>query len=166
AIRVWETLPICEYLAEAFPDSSLWPTDTTARAHARAIATEMHSGFARLRENMPMDLTRDRSHESRAHLVADEIARIAAIWTEARDRWGARTDGPFLFGDFTNADAMFAPVVTRFRTYGVTLDDTCTRYMRAVLAWPGFLEWETGARREKAVITFDIFSRPRENAAR
>ena len=165
-VTVWESLAICEYLAETFPAAALWPSDKAARAHARAISGEIHAGFACLRENMPMDLTCDRSRESRAHLVRDEIARIAAIWTEARGRWGAAGNGPFLFGGFTNADAMFAPVATRFRTYGVVLDEVCARYMNAVLEWPAFKEWEAGARKEKAVIEFEIFRRPRESAAR
>ena len=166
AVTVWESLAICEYLADAFPDAELWPADKAARAHARAASSEMHAGFARLRENMPMDVTRDRHRESRAHLVQDEIARIAHIWREARQNFGAKGQdhggqGDFLYGAFTAADAMFAPVVTRFRTYGVMLDEICTRYMNAVLEWPGFKEWEAGALAETAVIEFDVFSRPR-----
>lgn len=162
-ISVWESLAICEYLADAFPDAGLWPADQGARAHARAASSEMHAGFARLRENMPMDVTRDRRRESRAHLVEDEIARIVDIWHEARRNFGAkdsrsRTGGEFLYGAFTAADAMFAPVVTRFRTYGVMLDEVCTRYMNAVLEWPGFKEWEAGALTETAVIEFDVFN--------
>lgn len=165
-IIVWESLAICEYLAESFPAAGLWPSERAARAHARAISSEIHAGFQHLRDNMPVDVTRDRSRESRAHLVQEEIARVAAIWTEARGRWGAKGNGPFLYGDFTNADAMFAPVVTRFRTYGVKLDGVCGRYMNAVLQWPAFKEWEAGARTENAVIEFDIFRQPRESAAR
>jgi len=165
-ITVWESLAICEYLSETFPAAGLWPSDKAARAHARAVSSEMHAGFQYLRENMPEDIIHDRRGESRAHLVEDEVSRIAAIWIEARRRWGAKGDGPFLYGAFTNADAMFAPVVTRFRTYGVVLDEMCTRYMNAVLAWPAFKEWEAGARKEKAVIEFDIFRQPRESAAR
>lgn len=160
AITVWETLAICEYLAETFPDANLWPMEPAARAHARSVSNEMHAGFQRLRENMPMDLTRDRRPESRAELVADEIARIGRIWTEARRDWGATSGGEFLYGDFTVADAMFAPVVTRFRTYGVTLDDTGNRYMSTLLNWPGFKEWETGAKAESAVIDFPILRQP------
>lgn len=161
AVTVWESLAICEYLADAFPDAELWPADGTARAHARSASSEIHAGFARLRENMPMDVTHDRHRESRADLVEDEIARIAQIWSEARRNFGAKRSGDFLYGAFTAADAMFAPVVTRFRTYGVMLDEVCTRYMEAVLEWPGFKEWEAGALAETAVIEFDIFNRPR-----
>ncbi|MGH6891078.1 MAG: glutathione S-transferase family protein [Dongiaceae bacterium] len=167
-VVAWESLAICEYLAEVFPAAGLWPAGPAARAHARAICSEMHAGFQRLRENLPMDVTRDRSRESRAHLVRDEIERIAAIWTEARVRWGARAKGggSFLYGDFSNADAMYAPVVTRFRTYGIVLDEVCNRYMGAVLEWPAFKEWEAGALGEAAVIEFDVFRRPREGLPR
>lgn len=164
-ITVWESLAICEYLADTFPDAELWPADQAARAHARAASSEMHAGFGQLRENMPMDLTRDRSRESRADLVQGDIGRIAQIWGEARRNFGNKAKGgakaPFLYGAFTAADAMFAPVVSRFRTYGVTLDEACNRYMSAILEWPGFKEWEAGALAEQAVIEFDIFSRPR-----
>jgi len=160
-ITVWESLAICEYLADAFPDAELWPADPAARAHARSASSEIHAGFQQLRENMPMDVTRDRSRESRADLVRPDIARLAQIWNEARQIFGRKTGGEFLYGAFTAADAMFAPVVTRFRTYGVALDDVCNRYMNAVLEWHGFKEWEAGALAETAVIEFDIFSRPR-----
>ncbi len=158
-IVVWESLAICEYLAETFP---------AARAHARAIASEMHAGFRRLRENMPVDVTHDRSRDSRAHLVRDEIERIAEIWAEARARWGTKANGggPFLYGDFTNADAMYAPVATRFRTYGVVLDEVCNGYVNAVLEWPACKEWQAGALRETAVIEFEIFRQPRESLLR
>lgn len=159
AILVWESLAICEYLAETFPAAQLWPADKAARAHARAVSSEMHAGFEALRKNMPMDISHDRRAESRAHLVRDEIDRIRHIWAEVRNSWGAKA-GDFLYGDFTVADAMFAPVVTRFRTYGVTLDETCARYMQAVLNWPGFKEWEAAAQAEKQVIEFEIFRQP------
>ena len=165
AMTVWESLAICEYLAETFPDAALWPADPTARAHARAISTEMHASFNGLRSNMPMDLIRDRRHDSRAHLVGDEIARVATLWGEALGRWGAKGGGPFLYGDFTNADAMFAPMVSRFRTYGVTLDAACSRYMNAVLDSAAFKEWEAGAAKETAIIEFDIFAPMAESVA-
>jgi glutathione S-transferase len=159
-IVVWETLAICEYLAETFPAARLWPDDRAARAHARAVSNEMHAGFRAMRDNMPMDIRSDRRHESRAHLAQDDIARVTAIWTEARDRWGARDGRPFLYGDFTIADAMFAPVVTRFRTYGVKPGAIAERYMQALLTWPGFLAWEAAAKREPQVIEFDVFRQP------
>lgn len=161
-IKVWESLAICEYLTELAPQANLWPKDAEARAFGRSIAHEMHSGFATLRQNMPMDLARDRRHESRAPLVADQIARIASIWNEARERFGRRGAngaGPFLLGGFSNVDAMFAPVATRFRTYGVSLDETCQQYCDAIFAWPGFKEWEAAALQETAVFQFDIFQK-------
>jgi len=159
-IKVWESLAICEYLAELAPDAQLWPQDREARAFGRSIAHEMHAGFAALRQNMPMDLARDRRQESRAHLVADQIARVTAIWQEARERFGARGangDGPFLLGGFSIADAMFAPVATRFRTYGVKLGETAQLYCEAIFAWPGFKEWEAAALQESVVFEFDVF---------
>jgi glutathione S-transferase len=161
AVTVWESLAICEYLADTFPEAELWPADPAARAHARSASSEMHAGFAALRENMPMDITHDRHRESRADLAQEDIARISQIWREARQKFGQTARGEFLYGAFTAADAMFAPVVTRFRTYGVMLDEVCARYMNAVLEWPGFKEWEAGALAETAVIEFDVFSRPR-----
>jgi glutathione S-transferase len=161
-IKVWESLAICEYLAEIAPDANLWPRDAEARAFGRSIANEVHAGFAALRQNMPMDIARDRRHESRAHLVADQIARIGAIWNEARERFGRRDangKGPYLLGGFSNADAMFAPIATRFRTYGVTLDETSQQYCDAIFAAPGFKEWEAAALLETAVFQFDIFQK-------
>jgi glutathione S-transferase len=154
---IWESLAICEYLAELAPAAGLWPEDRAARAHARSIAHEMHAGFARLRENLPMDVRSDRRAQSRAHLVADDITRIGEIWRQARTDYGRHRAGPFLFGHFTIADAMYAPVVSRFRTYGVTLDEIGTAYMAAVLDWPAFKAWAAAAAQETAVIDFDIF---------
>ncbi|WP_374380128.1 glutathione S-transferase family protein [Dongia sp.] len=161
-IKVWETLAICEYIAELAPDANLWPKDREARAFGRSIANEMHAGFAALRQNMPMDLARDRRHESRAHLVTDQIARIADIWNEARERFGRRGangSGPFLLGGFSIADAMFAPVATRFRTYGVKLDEVSQAYCEAIFSWPGFKEWEAAALQETAIFQFDVFQK-------
>ena len=161
-IKVWESLAICEYLAELAPGADLWPKDAEARAFGRSIANEVHAGFAALRQNMPMDIARDRRHESRAHLVADQIARVTAIWNEARERFGARGangKGPFLLGGFSIADAMFAPVATRMRTYGVALDETSQQYCDAIFAWPAFKEWEAAALQETAVFDFDIFQK-------
>lgn len=161
AIVVWESLAICEYLAETFPAARLWPEPATARAHARAISGEMHAGFAELRKNMPMDIRGDRRSDSRAHLVQGEVERVCQIWREARERFGSKADGAFLYGAFTNADAMFAPVATRFRTYGVALDGICQRYLEAVLGWPAFREWEAAAQAEPQAIDFEIFRQPR-----
>ncbi|MBL8707731.1 MAG: glutathione S-transferase family protein [Rhodospirillaceae bacterium] len=161
-ILVWESLAICEYLAELAPEARLWPADRAARAHARSISAEMHAGFASLRRNLPMDLAHDRHRDSRADLVKDDIARIMAIWQEARVRFGeagANGKGPFLYGGFSAADAMYAPVATRFRTYGVALEPAAQAYCEAIFAWPAFKEWEAAALTETTVISFDVFQK-------
>lgn len=141
---VWESLAILEYLAELAPEAGLWPADAHARAHARAASAEMHAGFATLRGTMPMNLTLTApapdlaKPEQRARLEA-EVARVTALWAEARARFGG--DGPFLYGRFSNADAMFAPVCTRLRTYGVPLLEPDRRYVDTVLALPAMRQW-------------------------
>jgi glutathione S-transferase len=144
-LKIWDSLAILEYLAERFPNAEFWPSDTAARAQARSIAAEMHSGFAALRRELPMDVTATRSRQLSPE-VADEIARIQAIWRDSRSRFGAA--GRFLFGPFGNADAMYAPVATRFRTYGIALDAVCRDYVDAVLALPAMVEWYRDAASE------------------
>jgi glutathione S-transferase len=145
---VWDSLAILDYLAERHPQHRLWPEDEEARAAARSISAEMHAGFATLRNDMPMDLLgRFPSPPLSAALEAD-IARIAAIWRDTQARFGR--GGPFLFGAFTNADAMYAPVATRFRTYGVDLgrfgdDGTGAAYATTILEMPAMAEWTEGA---------------------
>jgi glutathione S-transferase len=145
---VWDSLAILEYLAEHHPECRLWPQDAEPRAAARSISAEMHSGFLSLRNDMSMDLlARLPSPPMTAALEAD-IRRTVAIWHDARTRFGK--GGPFLFGTFTNADAMFAPVATRFRTYGVDVsgfgdDGTAQAYAEAILAMPELAEWAEGA---------------------
>lgn len=159
---IWESLAICEYLAELAPGAGLWPQDRATRAHARSISAEMHAGFANLRRNMPMDITHDRHRESRAEFVSDEIGRIAEIWRDTRARFGARGahgTGPFLYGGFSIADAMFAPVATRFRTYGLRLDPAAAAYCEAIFGWPAYKEWEAAALSETAVVEFDVFQK-------
>ncbi|MEJ0013565.1 MAG: glutathione S-transferase family protein [Bauldia sp.] len=146
-IRVWDSLAVGEYLAEFFADAKLWPEQAAARAYARSISAEMHSGFRPLREHLPMALL-DR-HNNPNHPGANaDIARIEKMWREARESWGKTGGGPFLFGRWTIADAMYAPVVTRFRTYGVKLGATGAAYMEAVLADPAFREWEDKAKKD------------------
>ena len=115
--RVWESLAILEYLAEKFPEASLWPRDAQARAHARAISAEMHAGFQALRRELPMNMRRPVKPHPLAVDAAADVARIEAIWSDCRRRFGQ--GGPFLYGAFGAADAMYAPVVSRFHTYGV-----------------------------------------------
>src|SRR5947209_1688744 len=150
-VHVWESLAILEYAAEKFRDAHLWPSDTNARAHARAISAEMHAGFAALRNECQMNMWRPPS--KRATLSADaqaNIARIQALWTEARQRFGA--GGPFLFGKFSAADAMYAPVVSRFETYAIDVTPPVAAYMQAMIALPAWAEWRRAALNEPWVI--------------
>jgi len=158
AVEVWESLAICEYLNEAFPGAGLWPREKAARAHARSISNEMHAGFAELRHNLPMDVSRDLTTKSRAARVAGDIARIEQIWTRARERYGS--EGPFLFGRFSIADCMYAPVVTRFRTYGVALGSVAAAYVAAILNLPAMQEWIEAAKRERWTINYSVLDQP------
>ncbi len=146
-VHVWDSLAIAEYLAETVPEAGLWPADPVARAHARAVAAEMHSGFAALRRHFDMALTERRPTPDDPQALKD-VARIEAIWSECRARWGASGGGPFLFGRWSIADAAFAPVATRFRTYGVKPAAPGAAYMEAVLGDPDFLVWEAQARKD------------------
>ncbi len=143
---IHETLAIAEYLAELFPEAGLWPDDFEARAHARSVSAEMHAGFAALRNHMPMDIGAEKPGEGMGPGVEDDIRRITEIWEVCRQRFGA--GGDFLFGAFTIADAMFAPVVTRFRTYRVALGPVCQAYGDTVWDTPDMREWIAGARDE------------------
>ena len=147
-IKVWDTLAIGEYLNEQFPKAGLLPADRKARAHCRAICGEMHSGFANLRAALPMNLNRVfPGYKVFARAQAD-IGRITEIWNECLTGYG----GPFLFGKRTMADAMFAPVVTRFVTYGVKLDRRCTAYAGHIRTLPEMVEWAAGAAAEPEAI--------------
>ena len=151
---IWDTLAILEYLAETHPTAGLWPASPDARARARSVSAEMHAGFRALRKHCPMDILARTPQDGLLPQVEADVRRIVAIWGECRDRFG--TGGPFLFGVFCAADAMYAPVATRFRTYLADLgrygDDSgvAQDYVRAVLALPAFLEWERDARTETA----------------
>ena len=155
-ITVWESLAILDYLADAFYDRPWWPTDPHAKAHARTIAAEMHAGFGALREDLTMDVLTVYDPRTWGDNVAKDITRIQDIWRETRARFGA--GGDFLFGAFTIADAMYAPVVTRFKTYAVEMDDTCSAYVEAVLALPAMQKWITEAAEEPWVI--EKYARP------
>ena len=150
---IWDSLAILEYIAETVPEAKLWPEEKEARAVARAVTAEMHSGFPALRHHMPMNLRKSLPGLGRGPGVEREIGRICAIWRDCRERFGVPSGGgPFLFGPFTNADAMYAPVVTRFTTYAVELDDACRAYCDAVLGLPALAEWYAAAREETWVI--------------
>ncbi len=143
---VWDSLAICEYLAETFPDAKLWPDDRAARARARAISAEMHSGFAAMRRDLPMDLRAWKPGEGHTAEALADCERVMAIWRDAL----ATSGGPMLFGRFTIADAMFAPVTTRFTTYAVPMDDVCQAYVAAVAALPAMEVWRVAAEIEPA----------------
>ncbi len=151
--RVWESLAILEYLAEKMPGAGLWPNDAAARAHARAIASEMHAGFLPLRRQLPMNVRRPVMPRALEADAAADVARIEAIWKECRARFGG--GGPYLYGAFTSADAMYAPVVWRFHTYAVEASGAAGAYMRALMALPAWNEWREAARREPWVLPQD-----------
>jgi len=151
--RIWESLAILEYLAEKFPGAKLWPQSPPARAHARAIAAEMHAGFSPLRRHLPMNVRRPVVRRALEPQVQTNVRRIETIWTDCRTRFGAR--GPFLFGAFGGADAMYAPVVSRFHTYDVPVGETCRAYMAAVMALPAWKEWCIAAQAETWVLAED-----------
>jgi glutathione S-transferase len=149
-VTIWDSLAIIEYAAERFPEGRLWPQDRACRAHARSISAEMHSGFAALRNECGMNLHRpvgaiDLSADARA-----DIARIQQIWIDCRERYGQL--GPFLFGSFCGADAMFAPVVHRFRTYAIEVEPEVRDYMEAMMSLPAFVEWTRAGLAETLMI--------------
>src|SRR5215217_8776936 len=149
-VTIWDSLSILEYLAEKFPETKLWPEDRAARAHARSISAEMHSGFVALRSECGMNLHRP----IRAVAMSDDananVARIQAIWAECHQRYGKA--GPFLFGAFSGADAMFAPVIHRFRTYAIPVRDEARPYFDAMMSLSAFQEWTRAGLAETLVI--------------
>lgn len=157
-IKVWESLAIMEYVADLRPDLPIWPRDPAAKAMARAISAEMHAGFQALRGACPMNLAWVHGQRDRGARVAADVARISAIWREARQRFGA--GGPFLFGAFSAADAMYAPVASRFSTYAIGLDPVCTAYVEALQATQGFKSWRLGALAEPWIIAEDEAGEP------
>jgi glutathione S-transferase len=145
-IAVWESLAIIDYVAEAFPEKAIWPRGKAARAHARSLAAEMHAGFAALRQACPTNFRR----KPKAIAVGDDtradVARIEAAWAGARETFGGA--GPFLFGRFSAADAMFAPVVNRFHAYDIPVAQATRAYMEAIMALPAWKAWIAGAEAE------------------
>lgn len=145
---VWDSLAILEYLAEKHP--SLWPADPVERARARSVSAEMHSGFPSLRQHMSMNVRRRYPGKGRTPEVLEEIRRIEAIWSAAH--------GPFLFGGFTAADCMYAPIALRFRTYEVELRGAARGYCDALLVLPAMQEWIAAAEREsESIVKFDLY---------
>jgi glutathione S-transferase len=150
-VRVWESLAIIEYVAELFPEAGIWPKDRAARAEARAISMEMLSGFRALRGACPMNIRRMPGEIDLPEGVSDDVARIEAIWKAAL----ARSGGPFLFGAFSAADAMYAPVVNRFEIYRLTKDETVLAYMARVKAHPAWQKWQAAALAEPWIVPED-----------
>jgi glutathione S-transferase len=142
-VAIWESLAIIEYLAEKYPRKPIWPQTRPARAHARALAAEMHAGFQPLRVHLPTNFRRAVRPRELTPEAANDVARIEAAWAAARHRFGR--GGPFLFGGFCAADAMFAPVVNRLHIYAVDVAPPTRAYMDAIIALPAWQQWEKGA---------------------
>lgn len=147
---IWESVAILEYVAEKFPAAGLWPRDARARAHARSIAAEMHAGFQALRKNCPMNLWLPPKKRPMPDDVAADVRRIDTIWSDCRVRFGQ--GGPFLFGAFGAADAMYAPVVTRLHSFGLDVGEVSQRYIDAIMALPAFVQWRAAALKEPWVM--------------
>ena len=145
-LTIWDSLAIIEYLAETYPDIPVWPRAHDARAVARSLAAEMHSGFQALRVHLPMNMRRAVKRRELTPEAAADVARIEAAWSDARQRFGA--GGDLLFGGFSAADAMFAPVVNRLHIYDVPVSATTRAYMEAVMALPAYRDWQKGAAAE------------------
>lgn len=152
--HVWESLAILEHLAERFPDAGLWPQERRARSLARAVATEMHAGFQPLRRDCTMNMWLPPKARPQSEEVLANMRRIEDIWRDCRARYGqkAEKDGPFLFGRFGAADAMYAPVVSRFHTHGLPVAADTRAYMEAVMALPAWREWYDAAMKETWVL--------------
>ena len=143
-VVIWDSVAICEYANELYPSAQLWPADRAKRARARSISAEMHAGFTDMRKNMAMDIGAHKRGQGHTPEALADTRRIQAIWREHL----AESGGPFLFGAFTIADAMFAPVTTRFVTYGVDVDATCRGYVDAIAALPAMKRWVADAAAE------------------
>jgi len=150
---VWDSLAICEYVAEQRPEARLWPEDAKARARARSLAAQMHSGFSAMRQAMPMNIEAHLPGIDLPEGAKQDISRLQAIWHDTRAEFGQ--GGPFLFGAFSIADAFFAPVVSRFTTYGIAAAGPVRDYMDAVLALPAMQEWMRDARAEATFVPED-----------
>ncbi|MEP6827321.1 MAG: glutathione S-transferase family protein [Aestuariivirga sp.] len=150
---IWDSLAILEYLAEAWPTKNLWPKNKSARTYARCISAEMHSGFGNLRSACPMNLRRPVKPVSMNADVRSDIARLEQIFATARKAFGK--GGPFLFGKFSNADAMFTPILTRFETFDIPVSTNTREYMNAILATPAFHAWKASALKETDIYPAD-----------
>ncbi|MGH8402221.1 MAG: glutathione S-transferase family protein [Gammaproteobacteria bacterium] len=150
SLAIWDSLAICEYLAEQFPAAGLWPEDATARALARSASAEMHSGFMAIRKNLPFNCRVSGRHVDVSAELEAEINRVVELWRNCRARYGS--GGPWLFGQFSIADAMYIPVALRFVTYGTKLDTMARAYLETAQSLLAIQEWIAAAKLEKAVI--------------
>jgi glutathione S-transferase len=157
-VTVWESTAIMDYAHERWPDAGVWPADRAARAFARSISAEMHAGFRALRSACPMNIAKKFPTRDRGPDVARDVARITTLWRTARERFGQ--GGPFLFGRFSAADAMYAPIVTRFETYSIDVDPVSRAYMDAVLGSDAFKAWKEAAFAETWVVAHDEVDEP------
>ena len=144
---IWDSLAIAEYLAERFPNAGLWPSDPQVRAIARSVVAEMHSGYTAVRGNMPMNIRASYPGAGRGPGVEEDVKRITSVWESCRRDFG--DGGDLLFGGFTIADAFFAPIISRFRTYGVEVTGVAATYMDAVWALPAMRDWVAKAEAEE-----------------
>lgn len=153
-VRVWESLAVCEYINELFPAAKLWPDDAGVRAYARAVATEMHGGFLALRREFPMVILERRPGRTPSGEAQEAIDRIQAIWRTTRTEFGQAIGGDMLFGRFSIADCMYAPVVSRFVTYDIALDETARAYCQAVMNLPLMKRWMRDAEAETETLDY------------
>lgn len=158
-LTIWDSLAICEYLAERFPEARLWPQDTAARAEARSVSAEMHSGFPVIRREYPFNCRAADRFVQRTEELDREIVRLQTLWIRCRERFGK--GGPWLFGEFTIADCMYVPVALRFVTYGTKLSGAAADYVENVQRHPPVREWVAAAKLEKEVIEADEVGRGR-----
>ncbi len=157
-VRVWETLAMIEYVAELYPQLAIWPKDPAARAMARAISSEMHAGFGALRNACPMNLGKKHFAKERGKSIADNVERVCELWKTAHGTFGA--GGQFLFGEFSAADAMYAPLATRLVTYSISVDVESQKYIDAIYALPAFVDWQKAALNERWIVPLDEADEP------
>ncbi len=152
-LKIWDSLAILEYIAERWPTKNLWPKLVKARAHARSISAEMHAGFHGIRGACPMNIRRTPKAVAFSGQALADVQRVAEIWTDCRKLYAK--DGPYLFGKFSNADAMYAPMASRFRTFEFKLPKSAANYVDTILGSPGFIAWESMARKEPWIVADD-----------